>query len=1166
MLKRLKTVSMMLFLMGASTGAAYATTSMGVDDVKITQQSGTCTGIVLDAAGETVIGASVVVKGTTNGTITGIDGDFTLTGVKKGDIIEISFVGYQTIEIAWDGKPMNVTLQEDTQTLQEVVITAIGLPKQAKSVGYATTRVSTQEIERANAVNPVNALQGKVAGVQINAGGASGVTSSSAITIRGAKSVDKNNSPIWVIDGMIIQEAVTGNLSGTDWGSQLKNLNPADYESVQVLKGAAATALFGSRGANGAIVIKSKGGKMGKQGIGVEINQTVEFTEVYKSPAELQNEFGMGHFTNGYQGDFTPTGDLLGTGNSWGPRFDGSKMVTMYMPTPEKVPYVAHPDNWKEFFQTGVNSTTNVAVSGGSENSSFRLSYGYTDNKGVFERNNFNRHNIAFRGSSQLNDIFSFEMGVKLGFSKAQNPQTQQVWGPGNNIGMMTTYYTPRNFDVAAYKATYRDPETQEVESASRWSYPRAFFHSLHTKSDIRKEQSLLADFTLRAKLTSWLTASVKANYNLYNISTENKWQGTGAYGAGSNGYGRGGERSGGYNVQGLLQTSEIPFKLWDQDFTFSAIVAAEMYGNTEKHSWRKETKGGLIVPGVYSFSNSKETIIPTFDYTPRNEQTFGVSAIVNLGWKDQLFLELTGRNDWLSTLTYPKYVVDGANNYSVFYPSANASWVFTDTFREKMPEWFSFGKLRASIARVGMGTSAYTTANGFGVYNQGTAYLPDRTGSVVTSKPNLGKAYNNNVKPEIQQQIEVGFDARFFNERLTVDFAYYKANTYNQILSVNSVAESGATSKLINAGNIQNQGIELQIEGTPIRTADWRWTIGGNLTINRGKVVELDPDVKEWCLLGEGQEGSPAIYAFEGGKFGVITSSLGGTLGSPTWFWEGEKGDPRNGKMIIDYYGNMGSDQVALPFYQVKSLYDRNEGDDRTKRHILGKVEADFTMSLNTSLSYKNWDLYVQGDGRFGGNYFSSFWRYSVGTGALKSTLRGRAKEFGGIERINYKGEKVYDAIKLDAVFKEGAKAPLQNVDGTLGELVEVGGMTYMDAINGKSEWGGLGIAPMMTAVHYAYNYTYGGRAMPDLLQDNTWFALREISLGYRLPENICKKFGANYLRVGFTARNICYIINKLSDGINPAAISSNNPLVPIDMGGVPFSRTYAVNLSVRF
>ena len=364
MLKRLKTVSMMLFLMGASTGAAYAASPAGVDDVKITQQSGTCTGVVMDAMGP-VIGASAVVKGTTNGTITGLDGDFTISGVKKGDIIEISFVGYQTVEVVWDGKPINVTLKEDTQQLAEVVITAIGLPKQAKSVGYATTRVSTTEIERANAVNPVNALQGKVAGVQINTSSSSGVTSTSSITIRGAKSVTKNNSPIWVIDGMIIQEEQRAADSHTDWGSQLKNLNPADYESVQVLKGAAATALFGSRGANGAIVIKTKSGK-GHRGIGVEVNQTVEITSAYAAPADLQNTFGMGSISNGYQGGFTPAGDLLGTGSSWGPRLNG-QMVTMYMPTSEKVPFVAHPDNWKEFYQTGVNSITNVAVSGGNE-------------------------------------------------------------------------------------------------------------------------------------------------------------------------------------------------------------------------------------------------------------------------------------------------------------------------------------------------------------------------------------------------------------------------------------------------------------------------------------------------------------------------------------------------------------------------------------------------------------------------------------------------------------------------------------------------------------------------------------------------------------------------------------------------------------------------------
>ncbi len=1158
MLKRLKSVSMMLFLLGVSTGTAYALVNPESDDVRITQQSGTCTGIVKDATGETVIGASVVVKGTTNGTITGIDGDFSLRNVKKGDVIQISFVGYKTLEVVYEGKPLNVVLKDDTQTLGEVVVTALGLPKQAKSVGYATTRVSTTEIERANAINPVNALQGKVAGLQINTGGASGITSSSSITIRGAKSVDKNNSPIFVVDGMIIQEALTGNLDGTDWGSQLKNLNPADYESVTVLKGAAATALYGSRGANGAIVIVSKGGKFGKQGLGVEVNQTVEFTDVYKSPVELQNIYGAGTTYNGYQGDFLDDGSLQKTTNSWGPRMDG-RMINQYMPNGEATPFVPHEDNWKEFYQTGVNSTTNVAVSGGGEKSSFRVSYGYTSNNGVFKNNEFRRHNIAFKGNTELNKVFSVEMGVKYGFSSAKNGASQGGWDWGNNVGMMTSYYLPRNYDVAAHYSQYRNPDTQAVETTSKFGTLSSYFHTRDTQLKQRNENSLLADLTLRAKITPWLTGSLKGNYNYYGISSENRWYGTGEnYGpSGSGGYGRSGSTEGNYNFMGMLQMPEQAFKMADQDFTVSAIVAAELYGNTEKHSWSKQTNGGLVVPGVFSFSNSKNKIEPTFNYTPRNEQTFGISGIVNLGWKDQVFLELTGRNDWLSTLTYPSYMLSGKNNYSVFYPSANASWVFTDTFRDKIPEWFSFGKLRASIARVGMGTKAYATSKGYGIFKQNSIYLPDRSGSVLSATPNLGTAYNENLKPEIQQSIELGFDARFFDERLNIDFAYYKTNTYNQIMTVGSVAESGANSKLINAGNIQNQGIELQIDATPIRTTDWRWSLGGNLTVNRGKVVELDDEVKEWQLMG-GYDAAPEIWAYEGGKFGVLTSYLNSSSMSPIVTWQGENGDPRNGKMVIQYIQEYASPH-SVSMYSPVTYYDRNKEGDR-ERHVLGKVEPDFTLSLNTSLSYKNFDLYIQGDGRFGGNYFSNMWKYAIPQGTLKSTLVGRDKEHGGIPRINYKGETSYDGLMLDAVFAEGTKAPVQNPDGTAGELVDVGGMTYKDAVEQKN------IRPVMTGSWYAWNYGWGMPALPGSIQDNTWFCLREITLGYRLPEKICRKFGANYLRLGFTARNICYIINKLTDGLNPASISNNNPLQPMDIGGVPFYRTYAVNLTVRF
>jgi len=605
-----------------------------------------------------------------------------------------------------------------------------------------------------------------------------------------------------------------------------------------------------------------------------------------------------------------------------------------------------------------------------------------------------------------------------------------------------------------------------------------------------------------------------------------------------------------------MLQMPEQTLKIGKESFTVAAIAAAELYGNTEGHSWGKQTNGGLVTPGVFSFSNSVNKIEPWFNYSHRNMQTFGLSGILNLGWRDQLFLELTARNDWLSSLTYPTYM-NGRNNYTVFYPSANLSWVFTDSFREVTPDWFSFGKIRASVAKVGMGTSAYATSRGFGVFSQESVYTPDRSGSVLAAYPNLGTAYNDNLKPEIQRAIELGFDIRLFDERLNIDFAWYKKNNFNQILSVGSVAESGASSKLINAGNIQNKGIELQVDVTPIRTRDWRWTLGGNLARNRGKVVKLDSEVKEWQLMGQ-YDAAPEIWAYENGPFGVLTSYQNSSIMSPLVTFQGEKGDPHNGKMLIEYWGETGKPN-SVSAYGPVTRYDRNEEGDR-ERHILGKVEPDFTLSLNTSLSWKNLDLYVQADGRFGGNYFSNMWKYSVPRGTLKSTLEGRDKEHGGIARINYKGETAYDGLMLDAVFAEGSMVPTQNPDGTAGEKVDVSGMTYKDAVEK------MNIRPVMTGTWYLYNYGWGMPAMPNSIQDNTWFALREITLGYRLPENLCKKFGANYLRLGFTARNICYLINKLTDGLNPASISSNNPLTPFDIGGVPFYRTYALNLTVRF
>ncbi|MFA7582418.1 MAG: SusC/RagA family TonB-linked outer membrane protein [Proteiniphilum sp.] len=1124
---------------------------LSVLTLSVSAQNITVRGTVTDNRNEPVIGATIImVNDASRGTVTDIDGNYVLSNVPGNGTLEFRYVGMTTQKVLVNGRTtINVVLSEDSEMLSEVVVTALGITKQARSVGYATTNVSTTEIERINAINPITALQGKVAGLDINLTGASGVTSSSSITIRGAKSIDKNNSPIFVVDGMIIQEPLRGALDGTDWGSQLKNLNPADYESVTVLKGAAATALYGSRGANGAIVIKSKGGKYGKQGLGVEISQILETTNIYKSPIELQNVYGAGAVNNGYEGGFLADGSLQQASTSFGPKMDGS-MINQYLPHGQATPFVAHPDNWKSLYQSGLNSTTNVAINGGGEKSSFRLSYSYTDNNGVFKRNKFTRNSISFRGLTELNDVFTLEAGVNYAFSRAQNGANQGGWNWGGNLGMMSTYYTPRNMDIAAYESLYRDPVTKAVETTTPWGTLRGYLHNRDMNLDQRSENSLLSNVTLRAKIAPKLTASLQGNYNYYGISTMWQSYGQGAnYGpTGSGGYGRGGNNSGSYNFLGMLQSMENKLQLGDETITVDGILAAELYGNTESHSWNKSTNGGLVSPAVFAFANSVNRITPNFDYTPRNNQAFGLSAILNFAWRDQLFLEITGRNDWLSTLTYPSYMETGMNNYTVFYPSANASWVFTDTF--DTPDWLSYGKLRASLSRVGMGTAAYATTRGFGVFSQSAQYDPNRE-SVLIANPNLGTAWNNDLKPEIQQSIELGTDLRFFDERLNIDFAYYKTNTKNQILTVEAVTEAGASSQLINAGNIQNQGVELMIEGTPVRTADLRWTVGTNFSLNRGKIIELDENVKEWRLMGQ-YDGGPEIWAYEGGKFGVITTPYNNPYGAAIARFENDAdpADPRNGKPLISYWGKVGSPN-SVPVYGYTTNYDKGVPD----RVELGKVEPDFLLSFNTSFSYKNFDFYALVDGRVGGNFFSNTYKYASSRGTLKSSLYGRDQENGGWQRTNYKGETVYDVYPLDGVFDEGSTAPLASNPNT---TIDVSGLTYKEALE-------KGIRPMPAGAFYTYNLGWGMPAELGL-QDNTWFALREVTLGYRLPESVLDKLGVNYFRIGLTGRNLGYLINKLTDGLNPASISNNNPLTPMDIGTVPFARTYAVNFTLRF
>ena len=663
MLKRLKSVSMLLFLMGASTGAAYAVANPGVTDVKITQQSGTCTGVVKDATGETVIGASVVVKGTTNGTITGLDGDFSLSNVKKGDIIVISFVGYQTQEVKWTGQPIDVTLKDDTQQLGEVVVTALGLKREEKALGYAVTEVKGDELKAANTISPVAALQGKVAGVEIS-GSDGGLFGGTKIQIRGASTLSSNNQPIYVVDGVILDNGVSGNTTAdwdagannaSDYGNELKNLNPDDFETVSVLKGAAATALYGSRGLNGAVVITTKSGK-GTQGLGISVSQTFGIDHAFKTP-DIQTLYGPGYmpgqsdadqngsmwdehqFTVNQNGEHT----LVGVPNfGFGPRYDGSQ-IRNYDGT--WTTYSPRKNNMLDLYKLGFNTNTNVSIRGGNEKTSFYTSFytslSYKNAKSTTENNTFERYSMLLKASHKLNDWVDVAASFSFANSKPRNAQLNagelfvnantNVINPLFDVDYFRNKYLGEHGGIAS--TSYGDQYGSVPSSAKN------YFFKVDNYDYVRKETVIRPTFEVNVKMTDWLKFKADANMNRYYTSIEDKQLGSGYANEGGY-YGITQDIKEQFTVGGTFTASKQI-----KDFSLGGFARFEYYNTSSQHS-KVSTDGGMVVPGEWFVENSKKT--------KKSESTISgskriISAIfaLNLGWKNQVYLDVTGRNDW---------------------------------------------------------------------------------------------------------------------------------------------------------------------------------------------------------------------------------------------------------------------------------------------------------------------------------------------------------------------------------------------------------------------------------------------------------------------------------------------------------------------------------------
>lgn len=1060
-------------------------------------------GVVLDEQGEPIIGANLIQKGVpATGTTTDFDGNFTLSVPSTATLV-VSYIGYMSQEVNINGQSqLKIVLIEDSQSLSEVVVTALGMTRDKKALGYAMTELKGDDLLKSNNVNPVNALQGKVAGVQINMGTA-GPQSSQRILIRGNTSMSGNNQPIFVIDGIIIDNEVTktGDKADRDFGNDIKNLNSDDFETVSVLKGAAATALYGSRASNGVVLITTKKGKKG-EGLGISFSNTQQWESIYSYP-KFQNQFGMGTFPlwpvdkNGVEvRNIEP-------GRNFGPAYDYNPYTVSQIYEGTHRPYE---DNLKEMYRTGYYMNTNVAISGGTDKSTFRFSFSNLQNDGLSLKNSMERNSLSLNATQDISKYISAEAGFSYVNSNAKNPTYQ---GGDKSPIYDFSFSVPREYDTRYWKRNYWSVAKDGWNGDDPFGYSATLFDYLEN-DEIQNEENYRGYLNVNFNLTDWLKFVVKGDMNRLYKKYEKKTLATEKDGFRGAEYRLNESQKLQYKLTAML-TAQKKFN----DFSLSASVGVERF-NEDQSYHNSKTNNGLRIPGVFELNNSIDPATTEAYSRTKQKRINSVYGFINMDWKGQVFLDLTGRNDWSSTLRY----IDGSGNVSYFYPSVSSSWILTETFKNKLPESISFAKIRASYAIVGKDCDPYLITNP-GTYKYFNSFKDSYFESGTYpyfefANKNLGAT---NLKPEKQHAVEFGIDYRMFKNRIGIDLAFYKSNTKNQILALPTSEETGVSYRIINAGNIQNQGIEILLSATPVQTKDLVWDITLSYTKNKNKIKELYPGVTRY-QLGTGSIETDA-WATEGGSYGDIYSSAA------------FKRDEITGEKLLNSSGG----------------WIRSGTSEK-----IGSMQPDFLGGFTSNLQWKGFNLGIVIDARFGGDILSASYNYGMSSGRLMSSLPGRTEELGGLKRILDDGRTVYDGMIPDGIFEPNATVEHNKTQ------INIGGMSYREAYEKGY------VKPISAYSYYANMYDWGNGIREASIHKLSWVALREISLNWEIPSNWINKAFIKRANLGFVVRNVGYLYNSLPDNIHPEGLKSNYSYEYVEAGGNVFSRNYGVKLSLNF
>ena len=1054
---------------------------------------------------QAVSGASVLVKGKNIGASTSVDGNFSIDA-KQGDILVITGIGVKAKEHEVTTGFQLISVDVETADLNEVVVTALGIRKDKRKLGYALQEVKGDALTVARETNVVNQLAGKVAGVTV-VGSNSGVGGSSRVTIRGERSVDLNkNQPLYVIDGVPISNAVVGsngrNNLEVDFGNGAGFINPDDIESISVLKGASASALYGSRAANGVIVIKTKSGSRSK-GIGVEVSSNYVVSNPLKLP-NYQTKYGQG---NGNGGDFAfvnggGAGLADGVDEAWGPAFKGQNYPQFNSPRTlngqaipfnggdlnapvgsviTATPWLPYANNLKNFLETGSILTNTVAFSGSNDKGDFRLGYTKLDEKGMVPNTGLKRNTLSLSGGYNLTDKLSAKAFVN--YIKGNSGNRPTISYGTESIMYLFNCWLPPSVDVSDMKRLWMGGANNLRQYGFNYNYHDNPYLTLEENTNSQIYDRVIGNASLKYDFNSWLSLMVRTatDWSLerreYRRAFSTQRFPFGQY----------------REVNLVNEESNSDFLLnLNKEINSDFSITGNFGGNQMRQmsKFDESNAGQLNIPGIYNLTNSRIPLQNTQRTVSKKINSLYGSAGVS--YKNMVFLDFTGRNDWSSALTLPEDLREfGNEDNSYFYSSVALSAIVSDMV--KLPSAISYAKVRGSFAQVGNDTDPFTFTQSF------SPSVPYGNFQIYGETDRLT---NLNLKPEISNAYELGAELKFLKNRIGIDVTYYNSTTKNQILNIPLSITSGYGSRSINAGKIKNWGYEVMLNIQGIKSKNFRWTTDFNFSANRSKVVELRDGLTNFVMASRRVTVEARVGERMGDLYGIGFARAQNTDANAPYY-------DASGKFV----GQM--------------VFDASNGRPvrTTNRIKLGNYNPDFLLGIMNSFNYKGVNVSFLFDIRSGGVLYSETQTVGREGGIIAETLEGRADGYDLTKSGN-------GVIGKGVVFVSGV--PQENTRKVAAR-----------------EW------------HTAWT---GGRGIAEgVMYDASFVKLRELQIGYTIPDKFWGKIPLKSVNVSLVGRNLLLWDNVPHVDPENMSYSGGTALPGIENMAIPSSRSYGININVK-